>query len=237
MTIIKYSALVSDQRGKLDNTIFSRNHAGFIQKGFARPFNPQSPYQILVRDSWSYLIKYYSTLPQDIRDNWDYNAKNINWFNKVGDSYHPTGQLLFLSCNQNLFMIGQPYADFFTIPGQFNSLYNPYSVFNFTGPHIPPEYYCSIYFPDQIIPDNISYMVYCTIGLSQGINYAYKYLKFISYIPPGTVNFFDISQAYKDIFSYPALGFKIFTKLRTIDINSGISAQDYYFNSIVQGHF
>ena len=229
MTIIKYSGLIADHRGKLNGSIFSKNHAGFIQKNLASPHNPMSFTQVNNRNSWQYLISHYSTLSQELRNDWDKNGLDIIWYNKVGEPYHPTGQLLFLSCNQNLFAINQPFIDMFDPSSPFTCIDSGSLDTYFYG-----DQSFTLRFPNYTTEEYIYHVVYATPPLSKGINYSYKYFKAIAVIPPGTGNYFDFYLYYFQRFGLIPMDKKIFVKTRPVNGLNGIQGQEFICNTITK---
>jgi len=48
MAIIKFSAIVSDARGKIGGNVFSRNKGGSYIRSYVKPINPSTPKQTQV---------------------------------------------------------------------------------------------------------------------------------------------------------------------------------------------
>jgi len=231
MTLILQGGLDSIIVGKQGGTIFSKNHAGSITKAYARPINRQSSTQQPNRVNWGYIIRYWQLLPQVNIANWNSLALTVTWHNKVGTAYHPTGQQLYLYCNQNLYTIGLPV------------LLNPVAP---TGRTLISEasiqenlivtYAMNLIFYPTPTNDFICYKLYATQGLSAGISYAKKWLKHLINLPPGSSAPFDITVAYIARFGQPVAGTKIFFKLVPVEINTGFSGTPVFF-SFIAGKF
>ena len=223
MTLIKYSGLVSDQRGKLNGSIFSKNRAGAIVKNFAKPKNPKSFYQTPNRNSWQYLIKEYSKLNLDEQRTWIDAARGFTWYNKVGNPYQPTGQLLYLSCNQNLSLIGvSPVRSFITVPAA------PVVVSATIDDFFAGDSSMIIDKTLSGIKTNWYAVIYASKSLSKGINYAYKYLRYVTQFNTNILATWQIYTPYFNRFGAPLVDKKIFFKIRLINSLNGTTGQDYY---------
>jgi len=225
MTLIKYSALVSDQRGKLNGSIFSKNRAGAIVKNFAKPKNPKTSYQKTNRISWQYLIKEYSLLNVDEQSTWINAARDITWYNKVGNPYHPTGQLLYLSCNQNLSLIGiSPVRTF--VPHSTAPVITSASIADFYAGDT------SMIIDNTLTGDKTNWyaLIYSTKSLSRGIHYAYKYFRFVKFFYTNIHSTWQIYSDYFNRFGAPVVDKKLFFKIRLVNSINGMAGQDYYFN-------
>ena len=228
MPLIKYSPLVTTMRGTQGGGIYSRNHAGDILKSWAKPRNPISAYSRVNRNSWQYLIQDWKNLTQNQRKQWEAAAKNITWYNKLSEAYHPTGQLLYLSYSQNIFLTGNTPTGSYVEPNQFKAISNiSLTPFDDTYNNIFLNF-------TEINPvGTIAYLIFSTPPLSTGINYAYKYFRMIGIILSGTGSPVDIISWYSNRFGRIYSNEKIFIKIRPIEIASGSQGIEVFCNTIV----
>jgi hypothetical protein len=219
MTKILYSGLVSDQRGKLNGTIFSKNRTGNILKNFASPRNPQSGTQQPNRANWQYIVKYWGSLETIQRASWSDLAANVTWHDKLGTAFHPTGQMLYLYCNQNLFVINQPMLSAAVAPVAHTLISSCSISQNHSG-----AWGARLSFLPSPVNPNIYYRLSATPALSPGITYAKKYFRQIGILAPAVASPIDITTMYLSIFPVPVSGRKIFIKLQPVENTSGFSS-------------
>jgi hypothetical protein len=100
MAVIKLGGGVSDIRGSIGGTTFSRGPAGAYARQRVKPINPATVHQQDRRALVSLLSTYWSaTLTPEYRANWNTFAAATNMTNKVGDVVHITGLSHFLRLN------------------------------------------------------------------------------------------------------------------------------------------
>lgn len=107
MAKIKYSALVSDMRGKLNGSVMSKNRSGSYVRNKVTPSNPQTSAQMLIRGIFSEITKGWSNLTNSQRQSWENSVEAFQGTNIFGDSVKPSGKTLFQKLNQNLMITGQ----------------------------------------------------------------------------------------------------------------------------------
>ena len=228
MTKILYSGLVSDNRGKLNGSIFSKNRTGNIIKNFASPRNPQSSTQQPNRSNWQYIVKLWQTLTTEQRASWSALATTITWHDKIGTVFSPTGQMLYLYCNQNLYSIGLPMLLSAVTPVA-KELISTCQITQYrTG-----GWGAVLSFVPSIITESIYYKIYATIGLSPGISYAKKWFRQIGILATLTSSPVDITVMYSSLFGVPVDGKKIFIKMLPVQDFSGFSSLPVFTDFIV----
>lgn len=229
MTLIKYSGLVAANAGKLNGSIFQQGHSDNIMRNSIRPSNPGSPGQQNNRINWQFLVKRYSNLQPSQIAAWVDFAQQYTWINKVGDNYKPTGQMMYMRVNQNIFLAGGSLIDDRVYPTAKEQM----SSFTVSQPNFVVNRFV-LYFPNYTVPAGYVYLVYATIAMSPGIAYAKKMLKLIDIIPATTADAYDCTDNYIARFGSPVVGQKVFFKLRGIELASGFSGVDLFANCIVQ---
>jgi hypothetical protein len=108
MALVKWSAIVSEMRGKLNGTVFARNRYSCYARNKVTPYNPQTPDQQKIRMQFALLSKTWRQLTQEERDAWNRAVEDFLKTNIFGDKYKPSGINLFIRINMNLFLIAQP---------------------------------------------------------------------------------------------------------------------------------
>lgn len=106
MAKIKYSALVSDMRNKLNGSVMSANRYGSYVRNKVTPVNPQTILQQQARQLFGALSSSWRSLTQVQRESWIEGAKNFPFTDIFGDTKHLSGQSLFIKLNSNLEKVG-----------------------------------------------------------------------------------------------------------------------------------
>ncbi|MBA7580373.1 hypothetical protein ES708_22264 [subsurface metagenome] len=108
MAIIKLGPVVSDARGSVGGTVFSRNAAGAYMKQRTTPTWPGKPKQINITTLLSTVIDDWKTaLSTPERDAWNSLAAVTSLPNKLGEQFSPSGWNLFMKANMMLDLTGQ----------------------------------------------------------------------------------------------------------------------------------
>ncbi len=107
MAKIKLSALVSEMRGKLNGSVFSKNRGGAYLRTKVTPVNPQTLAQGLVRASLTNLSQAWRGLTEGQRNSWNSAVSNFSSTDIFGDIKTPSGINLYNKLNLNLAAIGE----------------------------------------------------------------------------------------------------------------------------------
>lgn len=107
MAKIKYSALVSDMRNKLNGSVASKNRYGSYLRNKVTPVNPQTSYQQAVRQQLGALSSQYRGLTNAQRLSWINGAPNFPFTDIFGDVRYLSGQTLYVKLNTNLINAGE----------------------------------------------------------------------------------------------------------------------------------
>ena len=100
MAVIKMGPMISDARGSVGGTVFSRNRSGAYARQRVTPTNPQSPAQMAARDRITQLQAHYrDTLTPAERTGWESLVALSTASNKLGDSITLTPQNAFIKVN------------------------------------------------------------------------------------------------------------------------------------------
>lgn len=124
MALFTPSCLISEIRGSVGTSNFSKNAYGPIVRQKLTQTNPSSVRQTIARDNFSVQVKKWATLTQAQRDYYILNARDIVNTNSLGVKHNPTGFSLFVSRSLNLSLVdwpNDPTFEFFSpIPGFSN---------------------------------------------------------------------------------------------------------------------
>ncbi len=106
MAKVKLSALVSEMRGKLNGSVFSRNRGGAYLRTKVTPSNPQTPSQLAARSLLASLSQAWRSLTVAQRTAWNAVVENFPSVDVFGDQRIPSGQQLFIRLNTNITNVG-----------------------------------------------------------------------------------------------------------------------------------
>lgn len=98
---------ITDARGSIGGTTFSRNKGGNYIRNRTKPVNPRSPLQNARRATIAYLTRFWSnTLTEDQRTDWRAYAKGTTWTNKLAQVVEINGLAAFVRLNALRRMVG-----------------------------------------------------------------------------------------------------------------------------------
>jgi hypothetical protein len=106
MARIKYSALVSDMRNKLNGSVMSKNRAGSYVRNKTTPVNPQTSFQQDVRQRLGALSSQWGALTEAQRSSWTNATPYFPYTDIFGDKKELDGKSLFIKLNSNLAAVG-----------------------------------------------------------------------------------------------------------------------------------
>lgn len=108
MALIKFGGGVAGISGKIGGTVFARNKAGAYARNWAKPVNPVTPAQSLVRGIFGTGSHQWGILTSAERDEWNAQAALQQRINRFGEVYTPSGRQYFLETYNALTQAGLP---------------------------------------------------------------------------------------------------------------------------------
>lgn len=100
MAVILFGGGVTDARGSIGGTTFSRGRGGNIARARTKPCNPRSTRQSARRANQAWIAKYWSsTLTEQERTDWRAYAAGTGWTNRLGQAIEINGNAAFLRLN------------------------------------------------------------------------------------------------------------------------------------------
>lgn len=217
MSKIKYSALVSDMRNKLNGSVLSKNRYGSYVRNKVTPVNPQTSYQINQRANLSSLSADWRGLTEAERQGWSNAAALAPRTDIFGDPKILAGNALFVSLNLNLLAAGQSSI---TSAPAFESI--PVV----TGSDLEIELTAGVITTAEItvdpagVPAGYSLIVYATPGVSPGISFVKNKYRYLGVFVP-TAGVVDFSAEYIIRFGNPLIGQKVFIRLAYVNNTTG----------------
>ena len=194
MAIIKYGHLISEARGKLNGTVFSRNTYGAYMRTKVTPANPQTTYQQNVRTLLTAAAQAWRALTATQRTAWNATATIFARRNIFGDSVPLTGFNLFVRLYRNAQTIG---ATPLTEPPLQTSVQG---ITSFTCSSSAAASSLNLAFAPAPVPTNTAYLVYATQQLSAGISFAGGAFRHLTTLAPATTSPSDEGTAYETRF-------------------------------------
>lgn len=122
MPSIKFSALVSDIKGKANGSVFSKNKQGNYFRNNVTGGGRKSASWDFQKSNFAFLAKSYRGLTAEQKQAWQTMAPNYPSENKFKDSYIPSGFQLFMRLNGVLHAKQLPLLIVPVIPREFPSL-------------------------------------------------------------------------------------------------------------------
>lgn len=127
MANVRFGGGVSEIRGSIAGTVFSRNASGAYAKARVKPVNPQTSLQDIIRSIMGTLTNLWSgTLTAAQRAAWELYASNVSMLNRLGESIFLSGFNHYIRSNANLLQAGEPPVNdgpaVFSLPAQDSTL-------------------------------------------------------------------------------------------------------------------
>jgi hypothetical protein len=105
MALVRFGNGISEIRGSIAGSTFSRTHAGAVIRNRIKPTNPNTQPQADIRYLFSYVAASYADLSEAERKQWREFAEALTfWKNRLGESYTPTARQVYQYCQTNLIL-------------------------------------------------------------------------------------------------------------------------------------
>lgn len=219
---MKYLGLLSSAAsGKLGGVVASHNRGGSYFRGHVVPVQPRTPSQTVNRNQLAAFSAAFKSLTAAQVAGWNSLASTVTLKDALGNSYNPTGQQLFVSCNRHLASLN--------ITTQLSNAPAIPSIPGFTSFAVVPTYTSNIITAFALswapsLPSNFGVLLRATGAQSQGRTFIGKSaFRNLAGYNPSTGLPSSISSLYTNTFGpFPGLGFAGF-ELKMIDPVSGFS--------------
>jgi len=210
-------AIVSEVRGKIAATVFSRNKGGAIIRNRIKPINRRSVLQSTRRQVLGNLASSWRGLSEAQRASWNTGAPNFPVQDTLGQTIYLSGEQMYVRFNANLVLIGE--SEIQTAPTSF-----AFSIFSITLTAAAGAGTISLAFTPDPMPTDNNLAVYATEPLSPGISSpnASKF-RYLETIVPTDTSPANIAATYVALFGAitSKAGEKIFIEVRPIASSSG----------------
>lgn len=232
MAKIKYSALVSDMRNKLNGSVMSKNRYGSYVRNKVTPVNPQTSFQQAARQVLGNLSSSFRDLSLQAIKAWNSKAKEFPFTDIFGDTRHLTGQTLFVKLNANLEKIGLPRVTEAPSPTGF-------PVLELVKVDIAIDSIADLTLVDfevspKVIPAGFSLVAYATPPLSKSRSFVKNEYRFMGAVTPSAAGIADISTPYIARFGDPIVGENVHIKIALIANDTGQQSVPLDMSGIVE---
>lgn len=215
---VKYSALVSDMRNKLNGSVASKNRYGSYLRNKVTPVNPQSIYQQQMRQLLGNVSSAFRGLTSAQIASW--NAQNVQFpFTDIfGDIRHLSGQALFVKLNVNLEKIGQPRIAVPPAPSAIPALATTGTTATVQAGALDA---LDASFDVASTPPGFSLVAYATPPLNHAVSFVKPQYRFLGVFPI-TTNDADLLSEYTARFGSSAVaGQRIHMRFALVDNATG----------------
>lgn len=218
MAKVKFSALVSEMRNKLNGSVFSKNRAGNFLRNKVTPVNPQSMAQQAVRAVFGAVSSAWRGLTEVQVNAWNALAGHVPYTDIFGDTKYLSGLQLHQKYNTNLQSVGVAMIsnapELITVP---SSAVTDFTVENDTGSLIPTLSVGGL----VEVPAGFKAVIFATPPLGVGISYAKSQLRKIGVVNAAG-NYPTLFQSlYTAKFGVPAVGTKVFVRIHLVSATTG----------------
>ena len=219
MAKIKYSALVSDMRNKLNGSVMSKNRYGSYVRNKVTPVNPQSTFQQAVRSTLASLSSAWRGLTEAQRLGWTALATQLKFTDIFGDSKTLTGNTMYVKLNANLIKIGNAEINDAPLPSEFPA----FLVLSATATQTAGALTALTATMNSVaIPVGFELGIFATPPVGAGISFVKNRFRFIGSSPALAASVANILALYTTRFgTAAAVGTKIFVRVALIATASG----------------
>lgn len=214
--LIKFSALVSDMRGKLNGSVMAKNKGGNYMRNKTTPVNPQSQFQQLTRARFGGVSSGWRSLSDIEVTKWNEAAKSFPYTDIFGDSRLLNGIQLFTKLNANLKIANSPQLVDAPSP---RGVVSP-TITSLSAVIANTSLDIALNIPTTQEPTNI--VIEATQPLPSGIRFFKNRFRFLnSYISTNTVPGTDWYDMYTNRFGLPSAGSIIAIRVSAINKATG----------------
>lgn len=214
MAKVKFSALVSEMRNKLNGSVFSKNRGGNYLRNKVTPVNPQTVHQTDVRSRFGTNAATFRTLTQSQIAAWNSASANFPVIDIFGDTKFLSGLQLYVRLNTNLQLIGESVISSPPNPG----LAPTPGLIGFTADIGAGDF--AMTFTEAVQIAGNSLLVYATSPMSPGKSFAKNLFRLLGEFPIAS-NEVDIQTAYVARFGSPAVGQKVMVRAAYVNNTTG----------------
>lgn len=219
MAKVKFSALVSEMRNKLNGSVFSKNRAGNYLRNKVTPVNPQTASQSAVRALLASLTQGFKALTQNQIAAWNTAVANFQSTDIFGDLKTPSGINLYTKLNMNLALAGQSQLSDPPLPSAVVGVELDSPVSDSAPATL------TIQSALAAVPTGHTLIIEATPQLSPAKNFVKSEFRVIGTRSAATTFPITATTDYTDKFGAPVAGQKVFVRVKTINNATGLASQ------------
>ena len=224
---VKYSALISDMRGKLNGSVASKNRYGQYFRNKITPSNPQTITQVEQRARLAQFSRQWRTLTVAQRSAWNGAVSGWTRTNIFGDVVTPSGNILFNRLNLNIATAG---GSSILLPPSPSDVATPESL-SLAVSSVTPSF--DMTFAPTPVPADFTLVVEATPQLSAGIENANNKFRILSTVASAGASPVDLLADYTARFGTLQQGMKVFVRISFINKISGQKSQAIKESAII----
>jgi hypothetical protein len=218
MAKIKFSALVSDMRNKLNGSVLSKNRYGNYMRNKTTPVNPQTTFQQNARAVLSSLSQAWAGLTEVQRNGWKALALTLPFTDIFGDPKTLTGNSLYVGLNANLLKVGGT-----AIPNApLKVAVAAVQITEVTATSAAGTMgSLTVTFGPGTIPAGFKAAVFATPAINPGVSFVKNQFRFLTSLAAADTSPANITAAWNLRFGAVAPGQKIFIRIGLVSLTSG----------------
>lgn len=227
MAKIKYSALVSDMRNKLNGSVMSKNRYGSYVRNKVTPTNPATTAQVAARNRLATWSQGWRGLTQAQRNGWITGAGSFPIIDIFGDSKILAGNALYTQLNVNLALIGASSIDDLPTPVAIPAL----TSITVTAAEGTPA--VSIVFAPTPVPAGFKMLIEATPPMPPSRLFVKNQFRVIATVEAAGTSPYNALSAYAAKFGNPVAGQVIYVRARLISSTTGQSGISMQASAVV----
>lgn len=210
------STILSDARGKLNGSVFSRNRYASIIRNKTSPVQPSSIYSSEQRMQLASLSASFRALTVAQIAAWNAATANFPRTNAFGQTYYMSGLNLFVSINKNRVNMGQ---GLLTAPPEPPAL----PTFTLTIDTVDAT---TVDFTPTLVTGSftgVELFIRATPNLGKGISFVKDRLRFIHHEAPTPGTAISVFTPYNERFGAPEAGQVIWIEAVAVNKDTGVA--------------
>ena len=212
---VKWGAIVTDGRNKIGGHVASKNRAGSYFRTKVTPVNPETTYQLNVRNRLSGLSSAWSALTEAQRIAWNAAVESFARTDIFGDLRNPSGFNLHQMLNNNLLNVGESVI---TTPPLVDGV-DAFSSMSFTIENTVES--LAVTFAAAIAADHKA-IVLATPAISPGISFVKSEYRQVAVLDNTDTSPYDLLAEYSAKFgTIGATDMKVFIKMKQVNTGTG----------------
>lgn len=218
MAKIKYSALVSDMRNKLNGSVLSKNRFGNYMRNKTTPVNPQTTHQQNARAILSAMSQGWAGITQAQRNAWGALAQTLPFTDIFGDPKVLTGQQMYVKLNSNLQKIGGAAVSNAPVKESVPAVAITALAATAAGGALTG---LDATISPATVPAGFSVAVYATPAINPGVQFVKNRYRFLGVAPAPVGGVIDLEPLWNARYGGIVSGQKVFVRIALVSSTSG----------------